>query len=395
MASAAAATPLPPRRALPPRFAQQDRHEGWISLLPLLLSIPLMYWPRVLEGDTQPWVGIGALIAFLTYWPRRATYSQAFPVVATVLGILAIGAFWIRDPDRDMLNRYVAIIGTLMLLWHVGNRGVHHAVGTFIRITIVLWFLVGLYQTVALRLGLPVEFFGRYAEGRSGVPSLTAEPSFYGSISVLHIMYMIADRRRRDWIFYLVAVLNVVLSGSILSFLLLVFPASRLPWRYQLMLGAAALVVLVFGIDLLSSGFFGRLQSFGSGSLVDRLLSDYSSNLRAGHVVFTFWDALPRELLFTNDVDFFYEYNHWAYASVVFVPNDSGFILPIGGELLFRSGAVGLLIILMFLRTAYGTCLTRRQRIEKVAFVFACMLNPVSMTNPAFILYIHKRYQSR
>ena len=386
---------MAPERAPAIPAERVGRHESTppLALLaPLLLSIPFMYWPRVIESDTQPWVVIGAAVAALFYWPRRADFSKAFPVVATILGILAFAAYWIREPDSEMVRRYGVILGTFIMLWHVGQRGVPSAVGTFVRITIVLWFVVGFYQTIAVRLGLPVDFFGRYVAGRSGVPSLTVEASFYGSISVLHLMYLIADRRRYDWVFYGLAIGSVLLSGSLLSFLLLTVPFFRLPTRLKLAVGVAVLLVLLLGVDLQASGFFGRVVNLTPGAFWDSLLSDYSSNLRAGHVVFTYYEALPRELMFRTGPDFFYEYNQWAFLSRVFVPNDSGFILPSGGELLFRSGALGLLLILMILKAAYQSADTAGERIEKVVFVMACMINPISLINPVFILYVHKRY---
>jgi len=50
-------------------------------------------------------------------------------------------------------------------------------------------------------------------------------------------------------------------------------------------------------------------------------------------------------------------------------------------------------IILFASRTARG----RNMRLLKVGFVTACLLNPMSLANPFFILYIHQRagFQSR
>jgi hypothetical protein len=58
-----------------------------------------------------------------------------------------------------------------------------------VRLTILIWLAVGLYQYISVALGLPIEIAGRFVEGRSGVPSLTPEPSIYGSLSILHMMY--------------------------------------------------------------------------------------------------------------------------------------------------------------------------------------------------------------
>lgn len=367
---------------------------GGFSLVLLLLSIPFLYWPRVIDSDTQPWVAVGALVAVLTYWPRTASYSKAFPVFVTALGVLAVGAYWFRNPDPEMLLRYLVIIGTFVMLWQVGSRGVPASVGTMVRFTIGLWFVVGLYQTVAVRLGLPIEFFGRYVAGRSGVPSLTVEASYYGSISVLLLMYLFTEWRRYDWVYVVLATLSVLLSGSLLSFLMLIFPFFRLPLGFKFAAGLGAIVIAVFGVDLLATGFFARLQDLDPQTLLYSMLSDYSINLRAGHIVYTFYGALVPEVLFRTGPDFYYEFNQWAYTSRIFVPNDSGYILPAGGELLFRSGAFGLLLLAAILQTAWKSGRTTQEKIEKLAFTCACLLNPISLTNPVFILYLHKKYET-
>lgn len=363
------------------------------GLLPLLLSMPLLYWPRIIDGDTQPWSIIGAAIAFGLYWPYRRRENWQGTLVLGLLAGAAMFVYMLRGPDQDYLLRYAAIMAALVMLWDIAARDPGPVIARMVRITIVLWFIVGLYQVVAIRLGLPLEMFGRYTAGRGGVPSLTPEPSYYGSISVLLLMYLIAEGKRSDVRYMVIAVLNVLLCGSLLSYLLLLIPLFRLPLGYKIAGSLLAVIAIIGGVDFTDSGFFNRIASFNFSSLgTDILMRDGSTNLRAGHIWFTMVENLPRELSFSSLASFYLEYNHWALSTGIFIVNGSDSILPLGGELLFRSGLFGLLILLMILHKSWTTAGSRYDRWEKTIFVAACFLNPVSLTNPFFIFYIHKRY---
>lgn len=379
-----------------PDSAVQERRADPLStfgLLPLLLAMPLMYWPRIIDGDTQPWSIVGAAIAFALYWPYRRRENWLGTVVIGLLSAGAIAAYWLRGPDQDYLLRYSGIMAALVMLWDIAARDPGPVIGRMVRITIVLWFIVGAYQVVAIRLGLPLEMFGRYLAGRSGVPSLTPEPSYYGSISVLLLMYLIAEGKKSDARYMAIAVVNVLLSGSLLSYLLLLIPMFRLPLGYKIAGSMLAVIAVIGGIDFSESGFFNRIATLNFSSLgTDILTRDGSINLRAGHIWFTLVENLPRELTFSSLASFYLEYNHWALSTGVFIVNGSDSILPIGGELLFRSGLFGLLIIMMILRKAWTTADRRYDRWEKIVFIVACFMNPISFANPLFIFYIHKRY---
>lgn len=383
-----------PAMTPPPAAEKRASALATFCLLPLLIAMPLMYWPRIVEGDTQPWTIIGAAIAFLGYWPYRRQENWTGTILVGALSAAAVAAYWVRGPDPDYFLRYAAIMIALVLLWDLAARGPGEVITRVVRITIVLWFAIGVYQFVAIRLGLPIEIFGRYVAGRSGVPSLTPEPSYYGSISVLLLMYLIAEGKRSDVPYMVIAVMNVLLSGSLLSYLLLLVPLFRLPLGYKIAGSLLVFIALIGGLDFTESGFFNRIAALNFSSLgTDILTQDGSINLRAGHIWFTVVENLPRELTFSSLASFYLEYNHWALSSGLFIVNGSDSILPIGGELLFRSGPFGLLIILVILRKAWITAGSRRyDRWEKTVFVVACFLNPISFANPFLLFYIHKRY---
>ncbi len=376
--------------AVPSRHASPLRALG---LLPLMIAMPLMYWPKAVEGDTQPWVSLTAALAFVAYWPRRTGYRTSEAMLILGLALAALAVFAVRGADPTALLRYGVILGTFVLLWFIGSRDQGEQLQRAVRWTVVIWFAIGLYQVIAIRIGLPVDFAGRYVAGRGGVPSLTAEPSFYGSISVIQIMYLIILRDQRNVPYIAMATLSVLFSGSALALLMLAFPLARLPNRMKVLGGVALMLILLLGYDLTKTGFFQRLSTFdfaSAGSLL--VLQDPSTNLRVGHVVFTLWDNLWNELTYQNGLRFQLDYLEFVVRTGIFIPNGSDFILPSGGELLFRSGFIGLLLIAAILRHVWFTAQRRYDRLEKIGFVAVCLISPIALINPFFVLYIQQRY---
>jgi hypothetical protein len=363
-----------------------------IGLLPLMIAMPLMYWPRLLEGDTQPWVVIGALFACLFFWPKdRPTDSKRLflPIIAAAGCALIYG---LRETDGQYILRYVSIMITFIALWIIACRGGAYWIGKAIRAAIILWFAVGIYQLVAVRLGLPIEFFGRYIPGRGGVPSLTAEPSFYGSISVLQLMYLLNENEKSNRPYIVVAVCNVLLSGSILSYILLVVPLMRLPIK-MILLGLLPIIFVVSqGFKLSDTGSFARLATLDPMTIVSdpmRVLKrDASTNLRTGHVLFSLGENFKDSILFRNSSSFREEYNNWAFRKGDYIYNGSDFILTSAGEMIFRSGAIGLILLIFIMFYGIKSAQTNRLRVEKISFMGLCFLSPVALSNPFFIFYI-------
>lgn len=363
-----------------------------LALLPLMLLLPFMYWPKFTDFDTQPTIVAAIALAFVFFWPsrdRRLSYSM---LQLIILVLFAIGAYVARGAEAQFAIRYGLILVTFLALWNLGERGAADYIAPFVRATIVIWFLFGLYQTIGIRLGWDMAFSGRFVASYSGVPSITAEPSYFGSLSILQIMILASNHTRRNIPYYAIATMSVVLSGSLLAFIFLLFPLWLLPMRWKLAGSLAVLVILLMGIQVLESGFFSRIQKFQlSGVGADIMGTDISLNLRFGHIWFIFYENLIRELSMVSSIDFFREYNHWASRNPIIYPTSTDFILPSGGELVFRSGPVGLIIMIFIIVFAGKTAETRNMKLLKMGFVTACLLNPMSLANPFLILYIHQK----
>lgn len=379
----------------PPIVTDQQRTAALLGFLPVMVAMPLMYWPRVLESDTQPWVAIGAFLSCLFFWPRspRADARGLFlPIIAAVSCVVI---YLLEETDLQASIRYAGIMLTFSMLWIVAYRGGQEFVATAVRLTIVIWFVAGLYQIVAIRAGLPVEIFGRYVAGRSGVPSLTAEPSFFGSISVLHLMYLLNEKKSNDRIYIVISVINVLLSGSILSYIFLAIPLFRLDYKYIFGGILALILVTTQGIRVSDSGLFSRISNIDIVSVFSEPMrivkSDASTNLRVGHAIFTLYESLDESILMNHTSSFREEYNSWAFKQGGYLYNGSNFILVSGGEALFRSGPFGLLLMLSLMVFGTRGMSSNARKIEKIAVISLCFLSPISFSNPFFIFYVVQR----
>lgn len=348
-----------------------------------------MFYPKILDGDTQPWVFGAALVALLTFRTDRFATRRDVPLIA--MSLLCIVAYAMRSTSEFALLRNAYTYVAFLVFWVLCEREDGDYFPAAIKATVVIWFIVGLYQFVLVKLGYTIES-GRYTPGRSGVPSLTAEASYYGSLSMVHLMYLLTEKKAKNGIFIACAAASVVLSGSVLAMLLLVFPLRKLRPIYRV--GALLVIPLLVFADYYASqaGLLARLQGITSGaSSATSYFLDASLNLRVGHMYFTLFQHLIPSLLLLGPIDFMIQYNHWAQNSGLFIDTESDYILPAVGEMIYGGGILAVLLLAMFLKRALSNCSTRGAKLERLAFILACMLNPISISNVFLLIYAQSR----
>ena len=357
-----------------------------LGILALLISFPFMYYPKILEGDTQLWVFAGAIFALFTF--RTSRFVLHSDSTMLLLAALCMLAYAMRSELGPDLLRACYTQVAFVVFWMVCRREQGDFFPSAVRLTILIWLAVGLYQYISVAQGLPIEIAGRFVEGRSGVPSLTPEPSIYGSLSILHMMYLLSEGQKKNNPYIVCAAASVMLSGSLFALLLLVFPLMKLR-RMHLRI-SVLIVIPLLGIAyylFITGGLTSRLSSFSTTeSGLAGLLLDPSLNLRFGHLYFTLYKNLFDSLLLISPISFMSQYNSFALDSGVFIETGSSFILPAAGELIYGSGIVGALLLILFILKARAQCTTPAKKLEKVAFIAACMLNPISLSNMFLIM---------
>lgn len=356
-----------------------------LGILPLIIVLPFMFFPRLIDGDTQLWVLLAALVALVSF--RVKPFFRSDDGLLLGLSVACALAFAARSLDTFETLRAWYTHLAFLVLWIVCRRERGDYFGTAIRATVVVWLTVGLLQYATVAAGLQIEFFGRYVAGRSGVPSLTPEPSMYGSYSVFHMLYLLAERKQGNNRYVAAAAVSVILSGSVLAMALLIFPFLRLSRRLQVLTLLALPLLVVVDFVVSSSGILARLMSISTGGSSSGALSDASLNLRIGHVYFTLWVNLWKSLTFQGRLEFMEHYNDFAIASGVFIETGSNFILPVAGELVYGSGILGLALIIVFLCKIYPRTGSTWSRFLKFGFIVACLFNPVSISNAFLLIY--------
>jgi len=368
------------------KFKKQD-----IGILPLLLSLPFMFFPKVLEGDTQPWIFAAGLIAFFTF--RTQNFFKRNDWTIIILSILCILVYAARSADGYYVLRNTYTYLSFIIIWVVCGRSNGDYFPSAVKATIVIWFIAGLFQYISIHMGYKIdEFPGRYLAGRMGPPSLTAEASYYGSISMLQLMYLLTERWRENRIFIALATMSVFLSGSLLSMLLLIFPLMKLPLKLRVTISILLPLLVIGDYYFNGTGVVSRLAHiFSDGISLRGVFHDASLNLRAGNIFFTMYENIVQSILLISPVDFMNQYNNFAEKSGVFIGVGSNYILPAIGEMIYGSGVFAVLLLVTFLNKAQKSCTTNGAKIEKVIFIIACMLNPISLSNIFLILYAKKK----
>ena len=205
-------------------------------------------------------------------------------------------------------------------------------------------------------------------------------------------MYLMGQEKGRTTPFLCAAAISIVLSGSLLAFLLLGFPLLKLPWRLRVPVILAIVGLIGADYAFSASGVTSRVLAFNQGAEnLAAILLDPSLNLRVGHVYFTLYENLANSLLFGGEISFMQQYNAFAAGSSLFIDTGSNFILTALGDVIYGTGMVGLVLLMLFFRSSLAACDTLRAKVQKGAFMLACMLNPISMSNIFLILYAQKK----
>jgi len=372
------------------RWSEAPFPLAMLGAWPLAVTLPFMFFPRLLEGDTQPWVLLAAILALATFRTSRFVLTKDVPLLA--LALLCLPIYALRSEVGPDLLRAAYTYLSFAVFWMVCRREQGDVFPTAVKLTVVVWFLVGLYQYLSVALGLPIEIAGRFVEGRSGVPSLTSEPATYGSLSVLQIMYLMGQKRGRITPYLCLAAVSIVLSGSLLAFALMVFPILKLSSKIRLPVVTAIVGLIVADYSFSASGVTSRVLAFNQvADNMAAVLLDPSLNLRVGHVYFTLYEHLRESLLFQGDIAFMHEYNSFAARSSLFIDTGSNFILPAIGDVIYGTGAVGAALLVAFFGSSLSASGSTRAMLEKGLFMLACMLNPISLSNIFLILYAQKK----
>lgn len=353
-----------------------------------LLALPLSFFPKLIDGDTQPWPLLATFLLLLVNKEAQKLRSADMLVIA--IAFAGIITYLARSGFTEDFFRFSYKLVSFSLLFVCCSALPSSLVARAMRWVITIWFLVGLLQTIAVALDVNIYMPGRFVEGRSGVPSLTPEPSLYGLLSSLALIYLLYENQQVKFRYIIMAVGNVFLSGSILAILSMGFLVFFIRLRILIMLAFLAPLMLWAVASNWELAFLNRFVFlFETGADLVVLISDYSINLRIGHVVYTLWTVLLESLFFQTPISFESSYNNWAASNNIFFPTGSEFILTGSGDLIYRGGVFG--AILLFMTFVQAACLTPRKRILKVLIIFTLLLTQLGVSSAFLMLFASQR----
>jgi hypothetical protein len=349
-----------------------------------VLALPFSFFPRVFDGDTQPWPLLAAMILVIS--SKTARRLTSVDVVVLCLVTFAIMGCFARAGFSDSSVRFAYKLMSFAAFWLCARSVSTKLVAQGMKMVIAIWFLVGLYQTVAIAIGMDVLFAGRIVVGRSGVSSLTPEPSLYGMLSIVALLYLFLSKEGARSVYVFMAFANVFLSGSFLAMIASLFVVAALSFRAKIAFLMGLAPVMFFAVSILDFQFLNRVLSlWESGLEWQALLLDYSINLRIGHIVYTLGPALLFSLVFLAPLSFEEAYNVWARSTSTFFPTGSNFILTSMGDVIYSGGIFGLGLLIVFLVSSYRR--ERRKPWIKVFFIVFLMLTQIGFASMFLVLF--------
>ena len=350
----------------------------------LCLALPFSYYPRLIDGDTQPWPLLAAI--FLLLSSKSARILTKTDILLIAFAFLAIVGTLVRFEMSEHTLRFAFKVISFLAFWMCARSLPPEVVAYGMKMVISLWFIVGVLQTIFILLGFDFPFSGRFIASRGGVPSLTPEPSMYGMLSIVALIYLRFLEVRTKAIYTFMAISNVFLSGSILGFSILVFLLFLISNRAKLIIFCVLSFIAISETASLDFFFLNRLTSIWEAQSDWSVLAlDYSINLRVGHIVFTTISTLLPSLVFFGDNSFGNAYNAWASKTGVFLPTGSDFILTGLGDIVFHGGIFGAILLLFFFYTAFRR--EFRRPWLKVSIVLFLMLAQLGFTSLLLILF--------
>ncbi|MDF1756298.1 MAG: hypothetical protein P1U89_26150 [Verrucomicrobiales bacterium] len=360
-------------------FPEWFRHLG---VIPFLLILPFQYLPKIHPGDTQPWVLIvGILCYFLWNFNFKISVGGASFAILAPLIVLVL----LLDTREGVFFRELYFLVSLFVFWELATRDRGEILHIGLKWTLSLYLIIALIQTASVKLGFHFPISGRFLASRGGVPSLACEPAMLATIGALITMYLLDRGDSIAWA--IMGIILILLSGSLSGMAFMVFPLMHKRLRKGLWLIVPAVVILL----VVSSLTEGLSLTNRLGHLLDRglsvntLLSDVSTNMRTGHVVYQIQN-LWQNLFFGENRPFYQVYKEFANESNHFIDTGSFAILSFGGEMFFYLGWIGLLLILLVL--FFSGIGRKNVGIIHYGFLVSLLMNPVSFALPYFVIYL-------
>ena len=343
---------------------------------------PFIFYPKVVIGDSQPWLLIAAIISFLILRFQRV-HSICKIKALHILPVAFILISIVREQNEMLLYRAIYAQVIFIVLWSVIDKTNTKYFYTGFVATSFIWLAAAIYQCIIIYFQLSLEITGRYVIDRGGVPSLTPEPSLYGIISVIQIMYFLETKNR--WSIYLIILnlISVLLSGSVIAQILLVFPFAR---SYYTKYWKFAIPIIA-----IYATYIWMYSQRSLLTIYNAAMNDESLNLRIGHLYFTlFWNSI-NSIFMLDNLKFEENYNHFVKSSDIFTKTGSDYILTSAGNLIYNYGAFGIMFLIILLREAWMSMRTKFLSLIKILFIIACFLTQLNIFDLFIIVYINCR----
>ena len=246
-----------------------------------------------LGTDMQPYGLVIALILFFSF--RNITFSsvQLYLLLIFFFSIfIFLGSGINFASSRSLFNYmqlfFVSFVGYQILKTERINFEF------FLKLTIIIWFLVGLIQTFVNKAFLTFLVRDPRILGETrGVVSLAAEPTFYGVVLLFFMLFLFHTNYKNKESFIFICVLGIIFfakSSMVFLFLIimiLLYFLTHLSFKSILYMIALLIITPFFITEFMQETRIAYLITEFLNSPSSLLIKDFSITDRLFHVVFS------------------------------------------------------------------------------------------------------------
>lgn len=355
------------------------------------------------DMDSQPWALMLALV-FLFTSIHTPINSKFLLLLVFIPAVIAVG-LWDRRQFDFPFYRAIFSYGSvpfLTIAYYVYVKTYGFPLQLVKAANVVYLVVAGLQQLLGPGI------IGELAELRTsadrGMPSLAAEPTYFGILLVFFawIISVSTGYRPRGANLLLVAVNTVFLifvakSSMAILFLgvaigLVVLYRIRPALYFGIALSAVALVV-GYGVFLQETRIGTLVRIVQAGGLRELVMSDASINVRVAHLVIPWYEAISSLFVphgFSAFSQAFYGSKTW-HGGLFWYGGDANIIMSYAGAFVFELGLVGLVYLGCLFSLAFEAS---RRRIFELAFLFVLVNSAIPVAFPLIPLVVVLLYFS-
>lgn len=379
-----------------------NRNSSFINNVLYLILLFFLFFPYVsffdFGTDSQPYAFFFAFVLFCLSG-MRFNKSQIFILIILIWSLIVLVFSGINFTSIRSSYNYASLFFISYSTYYLLKfRSGYFEI--FFKTSIIVWFLIGLIQTLYNRNFLTFLVASSRTTDDRGVTGLAPEATFYGIVFIFYILLLLHSNFKQKFIYIFLCCIGVVfLAKSSMAFLFLIilfFLYVVIFLNIKFILFSAIFLIFIipyFYFRFLDGSRLSNLINIFIDNPSSLILIDASINDRFFHMFFSFKGflddfALPHGYLYWNE---YLIKELPKYSNFVIIESFSinGRIMSGYGSAFFELGFIAFLIPVTLFKLLYSLYYDdKRKFLFYFIFINLIMLSAIQIGFTFFALYI-------